>query len=67
MHRYDLQLFADYCQFYLQDEPAGGDLSEAWSQDAVDRLLAVGPGVIGVGTFSAEVVPVTIELLESMP
>jgi hypothetical protein len=67
MHRYELKLFADYCQFYLQDEPASGDLSEAWSQEAVDRLLAVAPGVVGVGTGSAAVVPVTIELWEVAP
>jgi hypothetical protein len=67
MHRYELNLFADYCQFYLQDEPASGDLSEAWSQEAVDRLLAVGQGVVGVGTMSADLVPVSIELLEVSP
>jgi hypothetical protein len=67
MHRYDFNLFADYCQFYLQDEPAIGDLSECWSQEAADRLLAVGPGVVGVGTLSAGIVPVSVELLEASP
>jgi len=67
MKRHDIELLADYQQFYLQDEPASGDLSEAWSQEAVDRLLAVGSSVVGVGTASAAIVPVTIELLESAP
>ena len=67
MKRYDLRLFADYCQFYLQDESAIGDLSNAWSQVAVNRLLAVAPGVVGVRTASAAVVPVSVELLDAPP
>ena len=62
-----LQLFADYFQFYVQDEPASGDLSDAWSQDAADRLLAVAPGVVGVGTVSNGNVPVTVEVLDVSP
>ena len=62
-----LQLVADYFQFYLQDEPASGDLSDAWSQDAVDRLLAVAPGVVGVGTVSNIDVPVALEVLRTPP
>jgi hypothetical protein len=62
-----LQLFADYFQFYLQDEPASGDLSDAWSQEAVDRLLAIAPGVVGVGTVSNGDVPVTVEVLGACP
>jgi hypothetical protein len=64
---HDLTLFADYYQFYLQDESADGNLSEAWSPEAVTRYLATGPGVVGVRTTSAAVVPVSIELWDTSP
>ena len=67
MHRRDLEIFADYHQFYLQDEHASGDLSDAWTDQATEMLLAVAPGVVGVGTASNGTVPVTVEILESAP
>ena len=65
--RYEFQLFADYHQFYIQDEPADGNLSEAWTPDAVERLLAIAPGVIGIGTVRNTDVPVTIDVLDEEP
>ncbi|MDA8519559.1 hypothetical protein [Acidovorax sp. NCPPB 4044] len=62
-----LTLLADYHQFYLQDEAAEGDLSSAWSDDAVHRMLAVAPGVVGFGTARNLRVPVTLELLDAEP
>ena len=62
-----LSLFADYFQFYLQDEAASGDLSDSWSQEAVDRLLALAPGTIGVGTVRNMDVPVMLQLLAAAP
>ncbi|GAB1406139.1 hypothetical protein MASR1M8_00580 [Thermomonas brevis] len=67
MQRRDLELFADYNQFYVQDEPASGDLSEAWTDEAVERLLALAPGTVGVGTASNGNVPVAVEVLEAAP
>jgi hypothetical protein len=67
MSRYDLELFADYYQFYIQDETADGNLSEAWTDEAVDRLLALAPGTVGVGTVRNVGVPVTIEVLDREP
>jgi hypothetical protein len=32
MKSFDLSLFADYFQFYIQDEAATGDLSDAWNK-----------------------------------
>jgi len=66
-HRHEFELFADYFQFYLQDELAEGDLSESWDQTAVDRLLAVAPGTIGVGTVRNMDVPVTVEIHDEAP
>ncbi len=54
--RYDL--FADYFQFYLQDDDDSvGDLSEAWTEEAVERLLAVSRGVVGIATVRNMTVP----------
>lgn len=64
MRRYELTLFADYQQFYIQDEKADGDLSEAWNDAAVERLVAVAPGTVGIGTVRNVDVPVTISVLE---
>jgi hypothetical protein len=45
------EIFADYHQFYLQDDDQSfGDLSQAWTEEATDRLLAVAPHVISVGS-----------------
>jgi hypothetical protein len=68
MQRHDLQLFADYHQFYLQDDDSKfGDLSEAWTGEATKRLLAAAPHVVGVGTVRNVEVPVTIEVHDSRP
>ena len=63
----ELTLFADYFQFYLQDESADGNLSNSWTEEATARLLAVAPGVIGVGTVRNMDVPVAIEVLGKEP
>ncbi|WCM92350.1 hypothetical protein M5C99_18625 [Acidovorax sp. NCPPB 2350] len=65
--RHHLTLFADYHQFYLQDEAAEGDLSSAWDEAASHRMLAVAAGVVGFGTVRNTHVPVTLELLDVAP
>lgn len=67
MTRVELELFADYFQFYLQDELSEGNLGDSWDREAVLRLLAVAPGTIGVGTARNMTVPVIVEVVESMP
>jgi len=67
MRRHEFALFADYHQFYLQDEQADGDLSDHWTPGATDRLLAVAPGVVGVGTARDTTVPVTVAVLGGPP
>lgn len=67
MSRYELTLFADYHQFYIQDEDVDGNLSDAWTDEAVERLLAVAPGTVGIGTVRNVDVPVTIAVLEREP
>ncbi|OLU24198.1 hypothetical protein [Pseudomonas sp. PA27(2017)] len=67
MHCHQLTLFADYYQFYLQDKTASGDLSQAWSPEAVERMLTVADGVVGFGTLRNMQVGVTLEMLEEPP
>ena len=61
------ELFADYFQFYLQDESVSGDLSDAWTDEAVERLLAVTNGTIGVGTVRNMDVVTTLKVYDSEP
>ena len=65
--KYEFELFADYHQFYLQDEEADGDLSDSWTEQAVQLLLALAPGTIGVGTVRNMDVPVIVEVHDSEP
>lgn len=67
MRSHRLELFADYFQFYLQDEAARGDLGGAWDPAATQRRLAVAPGVVGFATARNMEVPVTLEFLDAAP
>ncbi|MDX2146019.1 MAG: hypothetical protein SFZ23_00730 [Planctomycetota bacterium] len=68
VRRSELLLFADYLQFYLQDDDESlGSLADAWTPEAVDRCLAVAPGVVGVGTVRNMTVPVTVEIFDAEP
>ncbi len=64
---FQFELFTDYHQFYLQDAEAKGDLSESWTDEANDRLLAIGERVIGVGTARNMEVPVLVEVHPAEP
>ena len=64
MQKFEFELFADYFQFYIQDDnEALGDLSDSWSKEATENLIAISDGVIGIGTARNMDVPVTIEIL----
>ena len=67
MAKHSFELFADYFQFYLADEKWHGDLSDAWTDDAVAQLLAVAHGVVGVGTARNMDVPVEVEVVDHAP
>jgi hypothetical protein len=67
MNSLKLSLFADYSQFYIQDEAATGDLSESWGEEATARLLAEAPGAIGIGTARNMDVPVAVEIHDKEP
>ena len=64
----NLTIFADYYQFYIQDDDEKfGDLSDAWTPEAVDRLLAVAPHTVGIGTVRNVEVPVEVRVLDTQP
>ncbi len=67
MKKYNFTLFADYFQFYIQDELVEGDLSNSWNDEAVKYFIAFAPGKIGVGTVRNTNVPVELEILEEIP
>jgi hypothetical protein len=62
-----LDLFADYFQFYIQDEKAEGNLADSWTEEADKMLLATTDGTIGVGTSRNMDVPVTIQIFDAEP
>jgi hypothetical protein len=68
MQTIELTMFADYHQFYLQDDDIRfGDLSNAWTPEATERLLAVADHVVGVGTVRNMNVPVHIAIDSQLP
>jgi hypothetical protein len=67
MKSFELSLFADYFQFYILDEDTTGDLSWSWDEAATARMLAIAPGIIGVGTVRNMNVPVTVEIRDQEP
>jgi len=68
MQTIELTVFADYHQFYLQDDDERfGNLSDAWTPEATERLLAVSEHVVGIGTVRNMEVPVRIEVGSQLP
>ena len=63
----ELELFADYFQFYIQDESVDGNLGDSWNEEAVNRLLALAPGTVGIGTARNMDVPVVLEIIDLEP
>lgn len=67
MKSFDLELFADYFQFYLQDETADANLGDAWDEAATQRMFAMTTGMVGIGTARNMNVAVTLEFLDAEP
>lgn len=62
-------LYADHYQFYIGDSWSEADTAapEFWSDDAFARRLAVGDGLLAVGTEVYGTVPVVVELFDCAP
>ena len=63
----ELTLFADYFQIHVSSADSDGDLSDAWTDQAVADHLAVAPGALGIGTVVNVNVSVTVVLLAQEP
>lgn len=63
----ELAVFADYFQFYLHDEVENEDFGPLWSDEAVERLLAVASHSVGIGTMRNVSVPVVISVHAQAP
>ncbi len=59
----EIKLYASHGQFYVQDsEPVSSSADDDfWTQAACDDRLAVGNGILGVGTGSFDFVAVRVE------
>ncbi len=65
-----LHIFADYFQVLFEDETASIDLSDAWTQAALENMLAFDPASrhgFGIATARNMTVPVHIEIRDSAP
>lgn len=67
--KYEFEVFADYRQFYIQDEEADIDAAYSvnWTKQSTEDLLLVSPKTITVGTVRDMDVPVTIEIHDGEP
>jgi len=65
--KHHLTLFADYFQLHVADDDSGGDLSDAWTEVASARGLAVVDGIVGVSTARNVDVPVVVAVSAEPP
>ena len=64
--QFKFEVLAEFQQFYVHDEMADcGELE--WTQEASEKLLAVAPGVLGIGTVRGDFVPIVLELSDEQP
>lgn len=68
LEQYQFSLFADYFQFYVEDENLEGTTEHIWDNEKATKLgLAIGKGIIAVGTERNFTVPFTFEIHDSEP
>ncbi len=68
LRKYQYHLFADYFQLYIEDENPKDTTEHIWDDEkTVDRGIAVGDGIIAVGTVRNFTVPFTLEIHDSEP
>lgn len=63
----DFEIFADYHQFYLEDETSPHRTDLIWTKETVEQMIAVGEKLIAIGTARNNAVPVSIEFHDSEP
>jgi hypothetical protein len=67
LHTTELEIFADYFQFYLQDEAVNEDWGMFWTDETVERMLAVGECSVGIATARNMNVPVVVSVHDAAP
>ncbi len=63
---YTFTIFADYYQVYFRDEQAE-EIPEDWEDELITNMIAVGPGIVGIGTIRNTHVPIYIDVLSLPP
>ena len=66
----EIRVYASHSQFYVQDgvlKPGGICEATFWTKDASDRRLAVGNGILGIGTGTYDFVKVRVEHYKVIP
>jgi len=68
LEQYQYHLFADYFQFYVEDENPKDTTEHIWDDKRTTEIgLALGKGIIAVGTERNFTVPVSLEIHDSKP
>lgn len=64
--KYNINFYTQYNQFYIEDKGSNGNTgsSEFWYEEAFFNRLALGSGIIGVGTYSYGNIKGEIEILD---
>ncbi|MDW3646042.1 MAG: hypothetical protein R8P61_03190 [Bacteroidia bacterium] len=62
-----LELFADYFQFYLQDEETAEEIEDAWNKADLDRKLVVDKDQVIIGTARNMTVQVLLKIYYDPP
>ncbi|WP_205660948.1 SMI1/KNR4 family protein [Amycolatopsis vastitatis] len=63
----ELDVFADYNSFMVQDETARFEPDRAWTKALITDMIAARDGVIGVGTARRTTVPVILDVRSEAP
>ena len=67
LHRAELEVFADYYQFYVQDGEVFPDAPTEWSDADIENRVKVAESVVVVCPVRNMQVPVEVEVLTSEP
>jgi hypothetical protein len=63
----ELDVFADYNSFVVQDEAARFKPDRQWTRALITDLIAAAPGAVGVGTARRVTVPVILDVRTTAP
>ncbi len=67
MQAFDLEIFADYFQFYVQDQDTTDDFADGWTDATVTAMFVPKSTAIAIGTARNVDVPVRLEIHETQP